>query len=71
MIERKKYLEMCQKNAIYPNSIKVRAAQAEYFPQKLVIWFDKDGKTKNTCRMLDINARSVIELDIGEIEEIT
>ena len=70
MIDRKTYLEMCQKNAIYPNSIKVKKAETEYFPQKLVIWFDKQGKTKNTCRMLDIHARSVIESDINEIEEI-
>lgn len=71
MIDRKRYLEICQINAIYPNSKKVKIMETEYFPQKLVIWFDKQGKTKNTCRMIDACARSVIESDINEIEEIT
>ena len=66
MIERKTYLEMCQCNSIYPQSIVVECDGIKYYPSKLVVWFDK-GKTKNTARMISVIGSCEIECDISKV----
>lgn len=66
MNDRKRYLEMCQHNSVYPKSIIVEYQGAKYHPQKLVVWFD-GGKPKNTARMVSVVGYSVIECDLSEV----
>ena len=47
MIERKKFLELCQRNVVYPNTIEVTFRDLPnvfYNPISLNIWFDRRGE---------------------------
>mgnify|MGYP003300668860 CR=1 FL=1 len=66
MIERKKYLEMCQYNSIYPKTVVVEYQGIKYYPEKLIIWF-KNGETKNTARMISAFGTSGIECDLSDV----
>ena len=78
MIERKTYLEMCQKVAILqsgvqnlkqnvPDGLKVVYDGIAYYPVSLDISFDKDGKVINTAMLHSLTANSVIERDLKDI----
>lgn len=67
MTDRKKFLELCQKNAVFPKSEKVLVGDAEYFPQALKIWFDKKGETQNTAILIDKSANSVLQCRLSEV----
>lgn len=66
MNDRKKYLEMCQYNLVYPKSVLAEYNGVKYYPQKLVVWFD-GGKTKNSARMISAVGNSVIECDLSDV----
>lgn len=78
MIERKIYLEMCQKVAILqsgvqnlkqnvPDGLKVVYDGIAYYPVSLDISFDKDGKVINTAILHSLTANSVIERNLEDI----
>ena len=78
MIERKTYLEMCQKVAILqsgvqnlkqnvPDGLKVVYDGIVYYPVSLDISFDEDGKVINTAILHSLTANSVIERDLKDI----
>ena len=78
MIERKTYLEMCQKVAILqsgvqnlkqnvPDGLKVVCDGIAYYPVSLDIGFDKDGKVINTAIIHSLHANSVIERNLKDI----
>ena len=78
MIERKTYLEMCQKVAILqsgvqnlkqnvPDGLKVVYDGIAYYPVSLDISFDKDGKVINTAILHSLTANSVIERNLKDI----
>ena len=78
MIERKIYLEMCQKVAILqsgvqnlkqnvPDGLKVVYDGIAYYPVSLDISFDKDGKVINTAIIHSLYANSVIERNLKDI----
>ena len=69
IVERKRYLELCQKNAVYEKSVLVLYDGNEYYPQKIQVWFDKKGKTKNTAILLDKNLKSVVHCRVEEVFE--
>lgn len=68
-MERKRYLELCQRNAVYEKSVLVLYDGNEYYPQKIQVWFDKKGKTKNTAILLDKNLNSVVHCKVEEVFE--
>ena len=68
-MERKRYLELCQKNAVYEKSVLVLYDGNEYYPQKIQVWFDKKGKTKNTAILLDKNLNSAVHCRVEEVFE--
>lgn len=70
MIERKRYLELCQINSINDPCKKILWEGIEYFPQKLVLWFDKNGNVQNTGRMISAVGKSVLEAKLSDLEEI-
>ena len=78
MIERKTYLEMCQKVAILqsgvqnlkqnvPDGLKVVYGGIAYYPVSLDISFDKDGKVINTAIIHSLHANSVIERNLKDV----
>lgn len=69
-MDRKYYLELCQHNSIQPKSKKVLHKGIEYYPEKLVVWFNSKGETQNTARMVSVVGNSVMEANIKDIEEI-
>ena len=78
MIERKTYLEMCQKVAVLPSGVlgikeklpddlKVIYDGVVYYPLSLEISFDKDGKVINTAILHSLTANSIIGAELKEI----
>ena len=79
MIERKTYLEMCQKVAILPSGVKnlkqnvpdnlkVVYDGTSYYPVSIDISFDKDGKVINKAIIHSLHANSIIETNLKDIE---
>ncbi len=68
-MERKRYLELCQKNAVKIHSVNVIYQGGRYYPLALKIWFDGEGKTKNTAEMVDCNAGSKLYCDVKDVCE--
>lgn len=78
MIERKEYLEMCQKVSVLPGGIfgikqnvpddlKVVYDGIAYYPVSLDISFDKYGRVINTAIIHSLRANSVIERNLKDI----
>lgn len=78
MIERKEYLEMCQKVSVLPGGIfgikqnvpddlKVVYDGIAYYPVSLDIRFDKYGRVINTAIIHSLRANSVIERNLKDI----
>jgi hypothetical protein len=78
MIERKTYLEMCQKVAVLPSGVlgikekvpdelKIVFDGVAYYPLSLEISFDKDGKVINTAILHSLTANSVIERNLRSV----
>lgn len=78
MIDRKTYLEMCQKVAVLPSGVlgikekvpdelKVIYDGVVYYPLSLEISFDKDGKVINTAILHSLTANSIIERNLKDV----
>lgn len=70
MIERKRYLELCQKSSVDRGSVKVLYDGSEYFPHSYRLWFDKQGNTCHGAILRDIRANSIIECRLQDVSEI-
>lgn len=68
-MDRKRYLELCQKNAVEPNCVNVIYQSGKYFPLALKVWFDGNGVTKNTAEMVDCVSRTKLYCDVGDVSE--
>ena len=79
MIERKKYLEMCQMVAVLPSGIfgikqnvsdglKVVYDGVAYYPVSVDISFDKDGRVINKAIIHSLHANSIIETNLKDVE---
>lgn len=68
-MERKKYLDLCQKNSVYPESETIIYQGGSYYPLALKIWFDKDGVVKNTAEVVDCISKTKLYCDIKDISE--
>lgn len=69
-MERKRYLELCQKNSVYEKSVLVLYDGIEYYPKKIQVWFDNKGKTKNTAILLGKNLNTIVEASLERVGEI-
>ena len=69
MIERRKYLEMCQRNSVEPNSVTVSYNGVRYFPFGYEMRFDEKGNTKNIAVIKSMKANSVIYARLDSISE--
>lgn len=66
MIDRKLYLEMCQRNSVYPKSEIVEYKGIQYYPRRLLIWF-QNGTPKNSAIMDAVIGSSGIQCDLSDI----
>ena len=68
-MERKRYLELCQRNAVQPKSVVVWFDGTGYYPIEYRLWFDKDGKSVHRAVLKDIKANSVINCPLEGVKE--
>lgn len=80
MIERKTYLEMCQKVSVRPSGVlgikkyipddlKVVYGDVSYYPVSLNISFDKFGKAVNTAIIHSMKANSTLSVNLKDVCE--
>ncbi len=69
-MERTEYLKLCQLNAVYPKSIKVKFDGDEYYPLKYILGYDKDGSATHTAQIQSVNAEQChLFVKLSEVEE--
>ena len=68
-MERKQYLELCQKYAA-GEDIRVKYKDFEYRPYRYELGFDDKGKTIHTAILKDIKANSVVYAALENIKEV-
>lgn len=67
-MDRKEYLELCQKHAI-GRQVVVVYKQHEYYPFKYELGFDKNGQTVHTAILKDLKANSLLYCRLEDIKE--
>lgn len=67
-MERKRYLELCQKYAVGCD-IRVLYKETEYHPYRYELGFDDKGKSIHTAILKDLKANSVVYTMLEEIKE--
>ena len=68
-MERKRYLELCQKYAV-SGDIRVKYKDTEYHPYRYELGFDGSGKSIHTAILKDIKANSVVYAALENIKEV-
>ena len=68
-MERKRYLELCQRNAVHPKSVVVWFDGIGYYPIEYRLCFDKYGKTIHKAVLQDRKANSIINCPLEEVKE--
>lgn len=66
-MERKHYLELCQKNAVKIESVFVEYNGSKYIPVALSLWFNEKGEGQNTAVMSDLNKNSIINCRLQDV----
>lgn len=69
MIERKRYLELCQKNAVFPNSVIVYYKGGKCYPISFLMWFDEKGRAQNSAILHSIYSRTHTQVKLSEVCE--
>lgn len=69
-MERSKYLEICRKNAVKRNSVKVMANGIKLAPKAYLLSFDKQGAAIHTAILKDLKADSEIWCPLDDVEEM-
>ena len=65
-----KYLQLCQLNAVYPKSRKVKFDGDEYYPLKHILSYDKQGQATHTAQIQSVNAGQChLFVKLSEVEE--
>lgn len=67
-MERKQYLELCQKYAV-GGDIRVKYKDTEYHPYRYELGFDDKGNTIHTAILKDVNANSVLHTKLENVKE--
>ena len=67
-MERKRYLELCQKYAV-GEDIRVLYKETEYYPCRYELGFDSSGKSTHTAILSDIKTNSLIYCRLDDIKE--
>ena len=67
-MERKRYLELCQKYAV-GGDIGVKYKETEYHPYRYELGFDDKGNSIHTAILKDLKANSVVYTMLEQIKE--
>ena len=67
-MERKRYLELCQKYAV-GGDIRVKYKDTEYRPCRYELGFDSNGKSIHTAILKDLKANSLLYCELENIKE--
>jgi hypothetical protein len=67
-MERKRYLELCQKYAIGCD-VKVKYKDSRYHPYRYELGFDSSGKSIHTAILKDLKANSLLYCLLEDIKE--
>ncbi len=67
-MERKRYLELCQKYAV-GEDIRVKYKDQEYYPYRYELGFDNNGKSIHTAILKDIKANSLLYCRLEDVKE--
>ena len=77
MIDRKLFLEMCQRCAVLPkiagiavdvpHELRVTWNGADYYPVGYELFFGSDGRTIQSAVLHDMKANSVVRVDFAEV----
>ena len=67
-MERKRYLELCQKYAV-GEDIRVKLKDTEYHPYRYELGFDDKGNSIHTAILKDLKANSVVYTMLENVEE--
>ena len=67
-MDRKLYLELCQKYAV-GGDIRVKYKDTEYRPYRYELGFDSGGKSIHTAILKDLKANSIIYVILKDIKE--
>jgi hypothetical protein len=68
-VERKRYLELCQRNAVQPKSVVVWFDGIGYYPIEYRLGFDGEGKSVHRAVLHDMKANSIINCSLEEVKE--
>jgi hypothetical protein len=68
-MERKTYLELCQKNSLFPKSVMVEYGGAFYYPKGYLLWFDDQGITKHSALMTGKMGKHEIRCLLEDVKE--
>jgi hypothetical protein len=68
IVERKRYLELCQKCAAGCD-IRVKYKDTEYYPYRYELGFDGSGKPIHTAILKDLKANSVVCVAFKDVKE--
>ena len=67
-MERKQYLELCQKYAV-GEDIRVKYKDTEYRPYQYELGFDDTGKSIHTAILKDLKANSLVDCWLEDVKE--
>ena len=67
-MERKQYLELCQKYAIGCD-IRIKYKDTEYHPYRYELGFDSNGKSIHTAILKDLKANSLLYCRLEDVKE--
>ena len=81
MIDRKTYLEMCQKCAMLedgvmstkrnvPKELKVKCNEIEYYPFGYTLYFDNQGRACHCAILHDLKANSITRAPLEKVEAL-
>ena len=78
-MERKEFLELCQRVSALPDSVigkqriplklLVEYNGAKYYPLKYVLWF-KDGKSQHSAVLHDLKSKSTVTCPVDRVERV-
>ena len=69
-MDRNRFLQLCQREAVVPKSVIVYYDGAKYYPENLTIWFNEKGETQNTARLVAVVGRSMVCARVSDVEEV-
>lgn len=67
-MERKQYLELCQKYAVGGDT-RVKHKDTEYHPYRYELGFDKQGNSTHTAILKDLKANSLLHCRLEDVKE--